>query len=850
MTLVHSSRKKPELLSPAGNIESFFSAAENGADAVYLGLDCFSARANARNFTLDDASMAIAHAHKQSMKVYVALNTLIKAAEMERVAEYLVALEELQPDALIIQDMGVLRLIQSRPFSFRLHASTQMAIHNLAGVKQLEKQGFKRVVLARELSIQEIRHIAQNTPLEIEVFVHGALCYSYSGLCFFSSMLGGRSGNRGQCAQPCRMRYTHPSGKEGYLFSMKDLLALPHTDALMEAGVRSFKIEGRMKSPEYVAVATHVYRQAIDGTLEDYNEAARLLKTVFSRETTHSYLKSDATSRQGHGAATGDNSRKPADTVNLAYPANTGCRVGEIVRSERGFVAVRADTEIGVRDLLQVFETGFASPALLPVKNIKVNGKWVFGIKAGETAMVESHQQFQPGSRLHLLYSQKTRELFTPKIPKKQERTRLPVSLEITVRPNDIEVVGMVRGFPFAIHYPVQLEKGIARTIDEASLQACFSRLGETPFGLLDIRAHIAEGLFIPLGQLNEIRRDYFQKLSEAWMLERVRRGDAVKKWIKEDFAATAARIVPVNPRSRECQSQAGSPTFHPDSGTPPEDRYFAPGLKLSVKIDTLEYLRCLPLERLDKVYLTLSPAIAALLQENNDVLVEALRKNKEQIVFSVPAILRDGGCGLETYVVFKKIVRALIGDGFRQFQAANPGAVELFENSGAQLYADYPLYCLNPLSANALLNRGFCRYTLSPEDGKANMLSLLGRHAEVIVYQDTPLFLSDACVWAQIKGDCPGWSRCGFKQSIIKNEHGDRFIVINEACKTLVLGEKPYSIIHRIPELMRFGQTNFRMDLCHKAYSPEVINRLLLHIQNATKVENATMGNYERGLL
>ncbi|MEK7733346.1 MAG: peptidase U32 family protein, partial [Planctomycetota bacterium] len=420
--------KNPELLSPAGDVESFFAAAENGADAVYLGLDCFSARANAHNFTLDGASMAIAHARKRSVKVYVALNTLIKAAEMERVAEYLVALEELQPDALIIQDLGVLRLIQSRPFPFRLHASTQMAIHNLAGVKQLEKMGFKRVVLARELSLQEIRHITQNTPLEIEVFVHGALCYSYSGLCFFSSMLGGRSGNRGQCAQPCRMRYTHQSGKEGYLFSMKDLLALPHTDALMDAGVRSFKIEGRMKSPEYVAVATHVYRQAIDGKLEDYDEAARLLKTVFSRETTHSYLKSNV-ARQDHETATGG-SRKPADTVNLAYPANTGCCVGEIVRSERGFVAVRADAEIGVRDLLQVFEKSFASPALLPVKNVKVNGKRVFGIKAGDTATVESHQQFQPGSRLHLLYSQKTRESFTPKIPKKQERAKLPVSLE------------------------------------------------------------------------------------------------------------------------------------------------------------------------------------------------------------------------------------------------------------------------------------------------------------------------------------------------------------------------------------------------------------------------------------
>lgn len=847
MPPARSLHKKPELLSPAGSVEAFFAAVENGADAVYFGLDCFSARANAHNFTLDDASMAIAYARTKSIKVYIALNTLIKAAELEKVAEYLIALEELQPDALIIQDMGVLRLIQSRRLPFHVHASTQMAIHNLAGVKQLERMGFKRVVLARELSLPEIRHITQNTPLEIEVFVHGALCYSYSGLCFFSSMSGGRSGNRGQCSQPCRMCYTPQSGKEGYLFSMKDLLALPHIDALMDAGVRSFKIEGRMKSPEYVAVATHVYRQAIDGKLEDYEDAARLLKSVFSRETTHSYLKGGA-ALQDHKTATGSH-RKPVDVVNLAYPANTGCCVGEIVRSLRGFVTVRADAEIGVRDLLQVFEDGFASPALLPVRNVKVNGKKVFGIKAGETAIIESQRQFQPGSRLYLLYSQKTRELFAPKVPKKREYMKLPVSMAIAVSRNIIEILGVVREFPFTVRYPVHLEKGISRTIDATSLQACFSRLGETPFELLDIRANIADGLFIPLGQLNEIRRDYFQKISEAWKLERMRRVEDVKKWIKEEVS-TSATATPANHHSRECQVQAVSPVCYTGSDTASEDRDFVRGLKLSVKIDTLEYMSHLPLERLDRIYLALTPATSARIAENQDAIVDVLREKKDQCILSLPVILRDYGCGLETYMVIKKMVQRLMGEGFRQFQVSNPGAVELLENSGAQLYADYPLYCLNPLSANALINRGFCRYTLSPEDDKGNMRSLLGRHAEVIVYQDTPFFLSDTCVWAQVKGNCPGWSQCAFKHLFVKNEHGDRFMVINEACKTLVIGEKPYSIIHRIPELMRLGQVNFRLDLCYRDYSPEVVSHLLRNIQSATKVENSTMGNFERGLL
>src|SRR3989304_1283917 len=217
MSHPYPQHKKPELLSPAGDMECFFAAVENGADAVYFGLKDFSARAGAENFSLDDASKAIAYARKRSVKVYIAINTLIKTNELERVVDYLIALDELQPDALILQDMGLLYLIQSQFPHFQLHASTQMTIHNLAGVKRLERMGFKRVVLSRELSIDEIKNISQNTSMEVAVFVHGALCYSYSGLCFFSSMTGGRSGDRGRCAQPCRLHYKPQAGAGGAL---------------------------------------------------------------------------------------------------------------------------------------------------------------------------------------------------------------------------------------------------------------------------------------------------------------------------------------------------------------------------------------------------------------------------------------------------------------------------------------------------------------------------------------------------------------------------------------------------------------------------------------------------------
>ena len=330
MSHIHLHPNKPELLSPAGNIECFFAAIENGADAVYLGLKDFSARAGADNFTIDEVSKAIAYAHKRSVKVYITLNTLIKTCEMGQVVDCLIALEELQPDALIIQDLGLLYLIQSQFPHFQLHASTQTTIHNLAGVKQLERMGFKRVVLARELSIDEINKILGNTSIEIEVFVHGALCYSYSGLCFFSSMTGGRSGNRGMCAQPCRMYYKSQNGSDGYLFSMRDLSTISRINELKDAGIYSFKIEGRMKSPQYVAVVTHAYRQAIDGNLANLDDTIHQLKTVFSRETANSYLFP----KNGYGNVkkVSNSQFKTSDMINSSYPSNIGSYAGEIIK--------------------------------------------------------------------------------------------------------------------------------------------------------------------------------------------------------------------------------------------------------------------------------------------------------------------------------------------------------------------------------------------------------------------------------------------------------------------------------------------------------------------------------------
>ena len=837
MSKIHPHLNKQELLSPAGDLECFFAAVENGADAVYFGLKDFSARAGADNFTIDDASKAIAYARKKSVKVYITINTLIKTHELEKVVDCLIALDELQPDALIIQDLGLHYLLQSQFPHLKLHASTQMTIHNLAGVRQLEKMGFKRAVLSRELSVGEMRNITKNSSMEIEVFVHGALCYSYSGLCFFSSMMGGRSGNRGRCAQPCRMYYTTPSGEGGYLFSMKDLRALSHLNELMDAGVSSFKIEGRMKSPEYVAVVTHVYRQAIDGTLEDINDAGHLMNTVFSRESTCSYLFD-----KGYQA----NSRqiRPSDTINPSYPANMGSYAGEVIKSGKGCVTIRAEVVIGVRDLLQVFEEVSEKPALLHVKDIKVDGKRVFEVKAGSIATIESTQQLRPGARLYLISSQKVKETFAPKAPKKLDVSRVPVDLEISIQANSIGIKGVVRKFSFSTDYPVKLEKGVSRTTVAEDVKACFSRLGETPFVLAGIHISISGDLFIPLSVLNEIRRDYFQTFSEEWRKDRERGCENIKKWILEkcsEYSRIGSQL-----------SGESSTLTSPNASL---EKAYREGLKgeagdeirLSLKVDKLHYLNHIPLKRFSRIYIVLAEETVLQLKNNNEAIISGI---KDRVVFSLPAIMRDVDNGYMTYGYVKQTVQDLILQGFRQFQISNLGALELFEGEEVMVYADYPLYCLNPLSAMKLADLGFCRHTHSPEDDKENLGRLFSRNADLIVYQDVPLFTSETCVWANMKNACPGRSRCGFKQVLLKNEHGDRFVALDEACKTVVIGERPFSITHLIPRLIDAGQKVFRVDFCYRDYTPEMINGVLSSIQNQGRIKNSIVGNYERGLI
>ena len=273
----------PELLSPAGSFESLAAAVNMGADAVYLSGKNFGARSYADNFDNGQLENAVRYAHLRGVKVHITVNTLIGDKEFAELEEYLKFLNSLHVDALIIQDLGVLSLAKNLGLCMQFHASTQLTVHNLSGALAAKELGFDRVVLSRELSFKEIKYISENCGIETEMFIHGAMCMSYSGQCLMSSALGGRSGNRGRCAQPCRQLYKSGENKEKYFLSLKDMALIERLDDIKESGVTSLKIEGRMKGPSYVGCVTKIYKKCLEEGRQPSKSEINDLNRIFFR---------------------------------------------------------------------------------------------------------------------------------------------------------------------------------------------------------------------------------------------------------------------------------------------------------------------------------------------------------------------------------------------------------------------------------------------------------------------------------------------------------------------------------------------------------------------------------------
>ncbi len=497
--------KKPELLSPAGSMESLKAAIQGGCDAVYLSGNLYGARSYAANFTNDELKEAVALAHLYGVKVYVTVNTLIYEAEVKNFLSYIEFLTTISVDALIIQDIGMMDLLHQRYPRLELHASTQMHIHNLEGVKLLEDLGIKRVVLARETPIELVREIKQQTSLEIEIFVHGALCISYSGQCLMSSLIGGRSGNRGTCAQCCRQPYQLEvegtiRNKEKYLLSAKDLNTLEYLPQLIDGGIDSLKIEGRMKRPEYVYLITSLYRKAIDsyclyGKIVVTEEELQEMKKIFHRGFTKGFLFHEENSQ----------------FTNEYRPNHMGIPIGTVVSKNTSSVDIKLSQSLTVRDGIRILgkeDTG------KEIDVIYLGKKKVPSARKGDIVRIPYQDPVAIGSVVVKTTDWKQLERLQQEIQSEPRKVNLTFTFSARIGEKcSLQASDGINCVVAESDYVVEASQKAPLSKDK--IQNQLMKLGGTVYQIQTINWDMDENIFIPVQKMNELRRSVVEKISE-----------------------------------------------------------------------------------------------------------------------------------------------------------------------------------------------------------------------------------------------------------------------------------------------------------------------------------------------
>ena len=478
-------------------MEALRAAVQNGANAVYLGYDMFNARMGAQNFSADELQEAIVYCHVRGVQVHLTLNTLVSDREMARAAEVIRAAAVFGVDAFIVQDLGMVQLCKEIAPSVPIHASTQMSIHSLEGVVAAAELGCSRVVLARELPMEQIRHICRRSPVEIEVFVHGALCMCYSGQCYLSSVIGRRSGNRGQCAQPCRLPYGYGRFEATrYPLSLKDICTLELIPDLIEAGIDSFKIEGRMKKPEYVAGVTSMYRKYVDLYLRNgrdhfsvSDQDREMLMDLYNRGNSHTgyYLRQNG-----------------RDMLALDRP------------NHAGVAAVRVTAQSG-REISGVAMTQLHAQDVLEIAGGKNNYTFGKDVKKGETVhfLVPKKMNFPKGTVFHRIRNQQLIERLDHDYINGKLREKIYGFLSLTIgQKGFFTVCKGNRSFTAYTEVPVQAAAN--RPLEEERLRTQLMKTGETPFEFETLELQIDPGSFLPMKELNRLRRYALDGLEEA----------------------------------------------------------------------------------------------------------------------------------------------------------------------------------------------------------------------------------------------------------------------------------------------------------------------------------------------
>ena len=802
-------KDRVEILAPAGSMECLKAAIAAGADAVYTGGALFGARAYAHNLTEEELLEAIDYVHLHGRRLYLTVNTLIKDREMEKqMYDYLLPYYRQGLDAVIVQDIGLFRFIRKHFPDLPIHASTQMTLTGVDGAKFLEKEGAQRIVTSRELSMAEVKKIADETELEIESFVHGALCYCYSGQCLFSSFIGGRSGNRGQCAQPCRLLYRTPEAKRPqYLLSLKDICTLELIPEMIESGIYSFKIEGRMKKPEYAAAVAFQYRKYADLYLKYYEEcpagedpAAYAMKKYRVCEEDRQMLL-DLYNRGGFhtGYYHTQNGR---EMVSLNRPNHAGVPAVKVLAKKGRTVTAKAMTDLSPQDIIELpMRKGREKADNYTCKDAVRKGMNVQIPVFADTPF--KRDEIWMRTRNSALIERLREEFVNGKIKERicgtfrlypQEKATL------TVKCRDAEITVTGEKAQEALSQPMSRER----------IEKQLRKTGNTEFEFSFLKVEIGEKVFLPMQSLNELRREALETLEKV-ICEKYRRSGEVKDPEEDTIELSMEEEV-------------------------------LSGWTASVR--TAEQMEViLEEEAIGRIYAdcTMFPRIW-----EKDSYVEWITKVHaagKEIYLVMPYIFRE-----RTRKQYEAAYNRIFGAGWDGILIANYESFAFLKEHGytGRIMTDYNLYEFNQESRKFWKEKGVFEFTAPVELTERELQDLRVKDGEVIVYGYFPMMISAGCIQKTTRGCL---KKSG--QTTITDRYRNPFVVKNECdyCYNILYNYVPLYLGDRMEEVYQIGPGRIRLMFTTERQQ-EVRQILSAYFEGKELPEGTyTRGHWKRGI-
>ncbi|EJO5349527.1 U32 family peptidase [Clostridium botulinum] len=783
-----------ELLAPAGSMESLYAAVQAGADAVYMGGSKFSARAYANNFDDNQLKEAINYCHLYGVKVYITVNTLIKEDEIKEAIKYIGFLYSIGVDALIIQDTGIANLIRSNFPDFEIHASTQMTVHNGQGAMFLKELGFKRIVLSRELSLKEIEYISKDLGVETEIFVHGALCICYSGQCLMSSIIGGRSGNRGRCAQPCRLPYTlinEDNGdiKKGYLLSPKDICNIENMEDLIRSGATSFKIEGRMKRPEYVAGVVSSYRKAIDSVInkEEFKqkENKKKLMQLFNREGfSKAYLYGN----------------KGKDMMAYSFPKNTGVYLGKVNKDK----SIKLEENLKIKDGIRNDDKGFIVSSIIK-DNKEVEKAYKGDLVRMKPLNYKFKDELYKTSDIDLLQS--LGKIYEDKFNKK---IYLKAAVDFKVG-QKIKLNCIYNGE----HYIVQgqeVQKALKKPLTMEKIEENLMKSGETPFKINEIKFNFYEEGFLPVSAINNCRRMLVNSIEEKILQNYTHCGQIKEVYVDNIYNNT-------NKRKEDDLSIYIFSVYTYDQLKAVVDHGFR---NVIIDLFTRKPLR---LDKINKQYPDLN------------------------VYLKVPNIIKS-----EFTQVEKMIEENL--QNIKGIVTANLGIVNKFNNK-TEIIGDYKLNIFNSFAGD-FYKEFIKTSCLSVELNKKEIKSIgkhIDLQGQMLIYGKIENMVSEYCPIGSTFGGKNSFSTCNKDCEIgcytLKDRMAAKFPVKTDIfCRSHIYNNVAINLIDNIEEIKSIGINNFRLDFLNENYEKtEYILKSLKDKKWDGNFKDYTRGHYKRGV-